>query len=279
MSIKYSTVKIVDNKVIFSQEIIDYFESLRNDKTSKWIDEYFKLLNDESNLYAEKYNIHHIKPVFTFKNEIYNNREKAKPLANKFNENLIKVSIYNHLFVHYYLWKIFDNKDSKTAFQRMCGQGKYIDNLTENELKKIARLKEDCTKKNQTEEEKKEHDKKRRHVNYIRDKDKIRKYLEENKERISKRSKEYNKKNEEKFKQWHKNYRKENREKLVKKNKEYRKENKDKVLKYHRNYSSQLSYDPIQEEFCTYSALKHRQQRNRELYKDVILAKCIIKHI
>lgn len=279
MSIKYSTVKIVNDEVIFSQEIIDYFESLRNDETSKWIDEYFKLLKDKNNLYAEKYNIHHVKPVFTFKNEMYNNREKAKPLADKFDENLIKLSVYNHLFAHYYLWKIFDNKDSKTAFQRMCGQSKYIDSLTENELEEIARLKEDCAKKNQTEEEKKEHNKKKRHIDYIRDKDKIRKYLEENKERISKRNKEYNKKNEEKIKRWHKLYRKENKEKLVKQNKEYREKNKNHVLGYHRNYSSQQCYDPIKNELCTYSALKHRKQRNKVLYKDVILSKFIIKHI
>ena len=42
----------------------------------------------------------------------------------------------------------------------MCGQGKYINNLTEYELNDVARLKEECAKKNQTEEERKEYNKK-----------------------------------------------------------------------------------------------------------------------
>ena len=49
------------------------------------------------------------------------NQRQTKPLADKFNGNLIKLSIYNHLFAHFYLWKIFNNKDSKISFQRMCG--------------------------------------------------------------------------------------------------------------------------------------------------------------
>ena len=221
-----SNVKIENGKVIFSKEILDYFENIKTKENSIWIDKYFEVLSDPSNFNSEKFNIHHIRPCCTFKDKEHKNRKQALSLADEFNENRIKLSIYNHMFAHFYAWKIFNIKDLKNAFQRMCGQGKYIDTLTENELKNIARLKEDCAKKNQTEEEKLE---------------------------------------------YRKNYRENN--------KEYRKENKDKVLKYHRNYSSQLSYDPIQEEFCTYSALKHRQQRNRELYKDVILAKCIIKHI
>jgi len=38
----------------------------------------------------------------------------------------------------------------------MCGQKKYTDDLTENELKEIAKIKENCAKENRTEEEKKE---------------------------------------------------------------------------------------------------------------------------
>lgn len=160
MSKRNSTVKIVDGKVVFSKEIIDYFENLRTEENSIWIDKYFEILSDANNLTSEKYNSHHIRPIFTFKDENHKNRKETKYLGDEFNGNLIKLSIYNHLFAHFYLWKIFGNKDSKTAFQRMCGQGKYIDNLTEEELKEIAKLKEDCAKKNQTEEEKKEYTKK-----------------------------------------------------------------------------------------------------------------------
>lgn len=142
-----STVEIKNGKVVFSQEIIDYFENLRNEETSEWIDKYFDVLSDENNLTSEKYNIHHIRPCCTFKDKEHKNRKQSEKLANKFNGNLIKLSIYNHIFAHFYLWKIFNNRDSKEAFQRMCGQEEYVDNLTEDEIKEIARLKEKCAEK------------------------------------------------------------------------------------------------------------------------------------
>ena len=64
-----STVEIKDNKVLFSKEILEYFEDLRNEETSEWIDKYFDILSDENNLTAEKYNIHHIHPCCTFKDK------------------------------------------------------------------------------------------------------------------------------------------------------------------------------------------------------------------
>ena len=155
-----STVEIKDGKVLFSKEILEYFEDLRNKETSEWIDKYFEVLSDENNLTAEKYNIHHIRPCRTFKDKEHKNRKQTKPLADKFNGNLIKLSVYNHLVVHYYLWKIFDNYDSKNAFQHMCGVKIYIENLSEDELFKIALLQEECVRKNQTKEEKKEYNKK-----------------------------------------------------------------------------------------------------------------------
>lgn len=54
MSRRNSTVKIENGKVVFSQEIIDYFENLRNEKNSEWIDKYFEVLSDSSNLNAKK---------------------------------------------------------------------------------------------------------------------------------------------------------------------------------------------------------------------------------
>ena len=152
MSIQNSTVKIENDKVVFSKEVLEYFESIRTEENSIWIDKYFEYLSDKENLSAEKYNIHHIKPCFSFKDENHKNRKQTKPLADKFNGNLIKLSIYNHLLAHYCLWKIFDNWDSKKPFQGMCYQEKCIDNLTENEIKEIGKLLEECAKKNQTEE-------------------------------------------------------------------------------------------------------------------------------
>ena len=46
MSFRKANVKIENNKVVFSQEIINYFESLRNEGTSEWIDKYFDVLSD-----------------------------------------------------------------------------------------------------------------------------------------------------------------------------------------------------------------------------------------
>ena len=159
MSKPNSTVEIKDGKVVFSEKILNYFENLRTEENSEWIDKYFEVLSDSLNINAEKYNQHHIRPCCTFKNDEHKTRKETQKLGDAFNGNIIKLSIHNHLLAHYYLWKIFNNRDSKEAFQRMCGEGKYIDNLTENELKEIARLKEECTNKNKTDEDVKERNK------------------------------------------------------------------------------------------------------------------------
>ena len=153
-------------------------------------------MSDKENLTAEKYNGHHIIPCFTFKDETHRTRKETEPLADKVEGNIIKLSIYNHILVHYFLWKIYDNRDSKNTMQRMCGEGKYIDGLTERELKEIARLKEDCAKTNQTEEERKERQKKKynkaniykkSHKKQISEQGK--RYRESHKEEISKKEK------------------------------------------------------------------------------------------
>jgi hypothetical protein len=33
----YSTVTIIENQIIFSKEILEYFESLRNKETNEWV--------------------------------------------------------------------------------------------------------------------------------------------------------------------------------------------------------------------------------------------------
>ena len=78
MAKRNSTVEIKDGKVVFSQEVLEYFENLRNEENSKWIDKYFKVLNDASNLGAEKYNLHHIRPCCTFKDETHKNRSELR---------------------------------------------------------------------------------------------------------------------------------------------------------------------------------------------------------
>ena len=302
MSKRNSTVKIVDGKVVFSQEIIDYFESLKNEENSEWIDKYFNILSDSSNFDAEKFNVHHIRPCCTFKDDKHKKRKETQKLGDVFNGNIIKLSVYNHLFAHYYLWKIFNNRDSKEAFQRMCGEGKYIDNLTEDELKEIAKLKEECTNKNKTDEDVKERNKnyyennkeelKENMKQWYRDnkehklqKDKERydnnreeilrkkkEYYENNREQVSKQRKEWREKNKEKLSE----KRKEDYEKNKEKYKKYRENNKEKIHKKDNEQNARLCFDPKEENICTYKALRNRKSRHKEKYKDVILKDCVI---
>ena len=267
-----STVEIVDGKVVFSQEILSYFESIRNEENSVWIDEYFERLSDESNLSATKYNLHHIRPCCTFKDEEHKNRRKTQPLGDEFKGNIIKISVYNHLLAHYCLWKIFDTRDTKDATQRMCVQEKYVENLTEDELKEIAKLQEECAKENRTEEELKE---------YMKD------YRKQNKDKILKRANEWAENNQDRVKKNKDNWyqrnkddilkeRKDNRPKYLEKEQNYRHTHRDKILE--RN--NRPCRDPIREnEICTWNALRKRKHRNKELYKDVILPNCLIKDL
>ena len=200
MANRNSTVEIVDGKVVFSKEILEYFESIRTEENNVWIDKYFEYLSDEENLSATKYNLHHIRPCCTFKDEEHKNRKETQPLGDEFKGNIIKISVYNHLLAHYCLWKIYDDWDSKNAIQKMCGQKKYIGDLTEDELKEIAKLKEECAKENQTEEEKKARGKQ---------------YREENKDELKKKSKIYREKNKEELSQRHKNWYEKNKDDLL----------------------------------------------------------------
>ena len=243
MSIQNSTVEIKDGKVVFSQEIINYFENLRNKENSEWVNKYFKVLSDESNLNAEKYNLHHIRPCFTFKDNEHRKRRETKPLGDKFNGNLIKLSIYNHLFAHYYLWKIFGNKDSKTAFQRMCGEGKYIDNLTEDEIRKIAKLKEECAKKN--------------------------------KEKIEEYNKNYNK--SDKRKKVSKNYyeRHKNEESYIKSQEKYY--NSEKAKQRREELNKRRYFDPKTENYYSHRNIVWRLKEFPQIYENMTISdfRCI----
>ena len=294
--------KFTENKTylqFFTFEVLNYFDSIITDENFKWIEKYFNILMREENNSAEKFNIHHIRPCCTFKDEIHTNRKQTKKLGDEFNGNLIKLSVYNHLFAHFYLWKIFNNKDLKEAFQRMCGQ--QIKDLTEDELKDIARLKEECARYNLTEEEKKENRRKssknyiNTHPNEIREREqKYRnsekgkenqrkrslKYYNNNKEKVSERKKKYRKNNKDKISQYWSEYYKNNKDKIYEHKKEYRKENEEKCQKYNKEYNQkyfkQLCYDPKKEDFCTLGALRGRIYNNKELYKNINPKDCII---
>ena len=283
-----SNIKIENGKVVFSQEIIDYFENLRNKENSEWIDKYFEILSDKNNLSARKFNHHHIRPCCTFKDEIHKNRRETQSLGDEFNGNIIKISVYNHLLAHYCLWKIYDDWDSKNAIQKMCGQKKYIGDLSEDELKEIAKLKEECAKENQTKEELKEYGKqwyennKERKLkknkewienNYerylqkrkeweLKNKDKrkqqIHNYYENNKEKIAKLAKERNEQNKEHLKEYREEYYKTNKEEINRKVREKYKENKDKISKKHKEYREN------NKELLSKKA-KERYKNNKEL--------------
>lgn len=267
-----STVEIVDGKVVFSEEVLSYFESIRTEENSVWIDKYFEYLGDESNLSAEKYNLHHIRLCCTFKDEEHKNRKETLPLGNKFKGNIIKLSVYNHLLAHYCLWKIYGNWDSKNSIQKMCGQKKYIGDLSEDELKEIAKLQEECAKENQTEEEKKNY----RKEYYWNDREgaiqRVNEWTEKNQDRVKKNKDNWYQRNRDGILK----ERKDNRPKYLEKEQNYRHTHRDKILE--RN--NRPCRDPIREnEICTWNALRKRKHRNKELYKNVILPNCLIKDL
>lgn len=217
---------------------MNYFDSITTEENFEWIEKYFDVLMKDENVTAEKFNIHHIRPCCTFKTNSRTKRTETKPLADIFNGNLIKLSVYNHIFAHYYLWKIFNNRDLKNAFQRMCGQGKYVDNLTEDELKDMARLKEECAKKNIGKTASKK------------------KYSDNNKEKIKKSRKKYKINNKEKIEEYNKNYNKSDKKKKVSKN-------------YYERHKNEESYIKSQEKYYNSEKAKQRREKlNKRRYFD-----------
>ena len=266
-----STVEIKDGKVVFSTEILSYFESIRNEENSVWIDKYFEYLSDDENLSAEKYNLHHIRPCCTFKDEEHKNRKETQPLGDEFKGNIIKISVYNHLLAHYCLWKIYDDWDSKNAIQKMCGQKKYIGDLTEDALTEIAKLKEECAKENRTEEEKKNY----RKEYYWNDREgaiqRVNEWTKKNQDRVKKNKDNWYQRNKDDILK----ERKDNRPKYLEKEQNYRHTHRDKILE--RN--NRPCKDPIRHDVCTWCALRHRISRNKELYGDTKLPDCLVKDL
>lgn len=278
-----STVEIKDGKVVFSKEVLSYFESIRTEENSAWIDKYFEYLSNEENLTAEKYNGHHIIPCFTFKDETHRTRKETEPLANKVEGNIIKLSIYNHILAHYCLWKIFDNYNSKHAIQYTIGKDKEINDLSENQIKEIARIREECAEKNQTEEEMKEKQKEYRMSERGKESQRKRsaKYNNSHKELVFKRKKKYRETHKEERSQYWSEYYKNNKEQVDKTHKKYRDEHKEDYQKYNHEYSEkyfkQVCYDPIKNDYPTLGALRGRIYNHKELYKNIIPTECIIE--
>lgn len=273
----------IDNKsqakIKFSIEVLNYFETIRTKENSKWIDKYFKILSDPININTLKYHFHHIRPCFTFKDTNHKIRKETQKLGDAFNGNRIKLSIYNHLFAHYYLWKIFNNRDSKIAFQHMCNQEKYIENITEKELKIIATLREECFKENLTKTEIREHQKVsyKKYQNSAKGKTYIKNYQNKNHKALTEYQKDYYVKNKEIIKENRKKHYKENSTKIYERKKNYRKNNPIKIREQNRKYNNQKCIDPIRGDICTLSALRNRKGKYKEKYINISPTDCIIK--
>ena len=286
MGMLHSTITITENQVIFSKEILEYFESLRNEETNEWVDKYIEVLSDTSNFDAPKYNIHHIKPVFTFKTEELNTRRKAEKIANKFSGNNIKLSIYNHILAHFYLWKIYDNNETKYPLFYLFNTSKTINELTEDELKIVAKLTEDVAKTNLTEEEKKENLRKYTSTRKDKNRESTRKsyrkhrekrlaynqeYRKTHKELISENGKKWREKNKEYRSEYDKNYYKTHKEER----KQYKELHKEDISQYHKDRDSRLCLDPITNLPTTFGKLRCMYKKHEE-YKEVDAKKCLI---
>lgn len=251
MSTSKPNTKIINGKVAFSNEVLNYINKWRTNENSKYIDEYMKVLLNPSNIIATKFEIHHIIPAFTFRDENHKNRKETIKLADKVTENKIKLSLKYHKLAHYYLWKIFPNDNNARSAVYFMFNNNDIEDLTKDEVIEFARILEEYAKENLTEEEKRERDKKRR-----------------NTEKYKKSKREYDK-----------NLHKAKKEKKCKLAKIYNQTHKKEKQKYDENLHKQVCFDPITKEYCTYKQLSHRKHdyvELKDLYKNVNLKSCIV---
>lgn len=246
MTKREPNVKIENNKVILSSLILIALSDLETEENSEYLKKYKELLLDPSNLIAEKYEVHHIIPVFAFKDKIYRNRELTESIADRFDENKIKLSYSNHIIAHYYLWKIFNNWDSKRAIQKLCNELD-VENLTEDEIIMIGKFEEECRKKNQTKEERA----------YV-----YKKWVNNNQDWLKTYKKGWNEKNKERNKET---------------NKKWISKHKKRYSEYQKSYTHQLCYDHIAQNGCTYETLRWRKRKNKDLYKNIKPSKYIIR--
>ena len=200
--------KFTENSVysqFFSFEVLDYFDSVCTDENYEWIVKYFDVLMKEENETAEKYNDHHIRPAFTFRDDNHKNRKETKLLANEVNDNIIRLSIQNHIKAHNCLRFIFKNTIyegyARSAIYVVCRK-RNVENFTESEIGEIAKIIEECSKENKTDEERKQNHKKW----YLENRDKVLEqckiYDEANKEKRSANGKRWYRENKERHKAW-----------------------------------------------------------------------------
>ena len=107
----------------------------------------------------------------------------------------------------------------------------------------------------------KEYDKKYREKHKERDRARVKKYYEENKEIIKARGKQWREKNKEKIKARKKKYYQENKERLNDKSREWRKENKEYI-----NLNSKINYHSNKEHYAEVNK-KYREKHRVRLNK------------
>lgn len=154
--VKYKFTQDLIYSQVFSFEILNFFDLISTDDNLQWIIKYFNILLDNNNLISTKFNMHHIIPCFVFKDKNHKTRKDTQKLADTIKGNLIKLSIYNHMLAHFYLWKIFNNESSRLAIHIVFFK-KNISHLSENKIKKIAKIQEEYRKSTLSKEERKEH--------------------------------------------------------------------------------------------------------------------------
>lgn len=275
--------KFTENSIylqFFSFEVLDYFDSICTDENYKWIVKYFNVLMKKENKTAEKFNDHHIRPAFTFRDDNHKNRKETKSLANEVNGNIIRLSVQNHIKAHNYLRFIFKNTIyegyARSAIYIICKK-RNVENFTESEIDEIAKIIEDCAKENKTKEERKQYDKQW----YLENRDRLlergKVYAEANKEKRSANGKKWYKENKERHDAWQKEWNNNHKEERKEYDKKYREENKEEISRKKREYDNQTCLDPIKEKPCTLSALRYRIRSHPDLYKNIIATDCIIK--
>lgn len=275
--------KFTENSIylqFFSFEVLDYFDSICTDENYKWIVKYFNVLMKKENKTAEKFNDHHIRPAFTFRDDNHKNRKETKSLANEVNGNIIRLSVQNHIKAHNYLRFIFKNTIYegyvRSAIYIICKK-RNVENFTESEIEEIAKIIEECSKENKTDEERKQRNKEW----YNKNRDKLleqgRKRAELNKEKLSANGKRWYRENKERHKAWQKEWEENHKEERKEYFHEWRENNRDDIRKNENKRNARMCIDPTDGTKCLYGTLRSRKVRNKEKYKNVIPSQCIIK--
>lgn len=270
----------------------------KEEATKKYYDlvEQCKIEDDD----CEKYNMHHVNPIFTFKEKY--NAKRTKEI--RYDKNIdfgeeIKCSIPHHVELHFYLCFMFDKgtslfKSAKSSFWFMTNKSltQSIESLTEDDVKNIGKYCEELKKTNWTDEDKKNYRKTNKRIEADRE------YRRKNKEKLAKQHSEYYREHKEERMEYYEEWRSKNEPRL----REYRKERnqiirnrlcidprciisnkiKSKITNW-RNLSSWMDKNPQNElvkefkssnDFADYYLIK--DENNNYVY-DIELAESILK--